>query len=261
MLDIIQGLWIGPKLSTMERLSIKSFLDNGHEYHLYTYSDIEGVPEGASIKDGNEIIPESEIFTYSSGEGKGSVSAFSNFFRYKLLYDKGGWWVDTDMICLKPFDFDDEYVFSSEHYVTRNEDVVTSGVIKAPKESEVAKNNWEICKSKDPIKIVWGEVGPRLVREAVKEFELDKYVKPHQTFCPLGFEEWFKVLNPNIQLKFGEDVYALHLWNEMWRRSKMDKDKSYNSKCLYEKLKKQHLGNKYFISNLVKVIVETIIKK
>ena len=39
--DIIQGLWIGETLSTMEYLSIKSFLDNGHEYHLYTYGEVK----------------------------------------------------------------------------------------------------------------------------------------------------------------------------------------------------------------------------
>jgi len=241
MHNIIQGLWIGDKLSTLERLSLSSFIKNGHEYHLYTYNDIENIPDNVIIKDGREILPKEEIFSYQSGEGRGSFSAFSNFFRYKLLSDKGGWWVDTDMICLKPFDFNDEYVFSSEHYVTKNEDVVTSGIIKAPKDSEIMKRNWEICKSKDPMKIVWGEVGPRLVREAVENFSLNKYVKSHQTFCPLGFEEWHKVINPNIQLKFGEDVYAVHLWNEMWRRSNADKNKKYHKDCFYEQLKERYL--------------------
>ena len=241
MNDVIQGLWIGDELSTLEQLSLSSFIKNGHEYHLYTYNNVKSVPSGVTVRSGEEILPKEQIFSYQTGEGRGSFSAFSNFFRYKLLYDRGGWWVDTDMICFKPFDFDDEYVFSSEHYVTKNEDVVTSGVIKAPKGSEIAKNNWEVCKSKDPMKIVWGEVGPRLVREGVKKFSLSKHVKSHQTFCPLGFEEWFKVLNPNIQLEFDEGVYALHLWNEMWRRSNMDKNKKYHKDCFYEQLKEKYL--------------------
>ena len=32
----IQSLWIGDKLSNMEILSMKSFLHNNHNYHLYT---------------------------------------------------------------------------------------------------------------------------------------------------------------------------------------------------------------------------------
>ena len=34
--EIIQSLWIGPRLSNMEYLCIKSFIDFGHEFHLYT---------------------------------------------------------------------------------------------------------------------------------------------------------------------------------------------------------------------------------
>jgi hypothetical protein len=104
MSNIIQSLWIGPELSKLEQLCLKSFIDNGHEFHLYTYAEIKNVPEGVIIKDGNEILDESEIFRYKNG----SVSAFSNLFRLTMLYKKGGYWVDTDVICVRPFKFDEE---------------------------------------------------------------------------------------------------------------------------------------------------------
>ena len=44
----------------------------------------------------------------------GSLAAFSNLFRYKLLLERGGWWVDTDVICLRPFRVRDELVIASE---------------------------------------------------------------------------------------------------------------------------------------------------
>jgi mannosyltransferase OCH1-like enzyme len=108
---IVQGLWIGSELSAMEEMSIASFLMNGHEYHLYVYQDVENVPTGTVVKDASEVLPSSMIFQYRDFN---SYAGFSNFFRYKLLLERGGWWVDTDMICLQPFDFTDEYVFSSE---------------------------------------------------------------------------------------------------------------------------------------------------
>ena len=37
----IQSLWIGGKLSLMEQLTINSFINNGHEFHLYVYDEIE----------------------------------------------------------------------------------------------------------------------------------------------------------------------------------------------------------------------------
>jgi len=110
MSDIIQGLWIGDSLSKMEQLSIKSFLDNGHEYHLYTYGDVKNIPKGTIIKDGNEIVSKNEIYTYKNG----SYSAFSNLFRFTMLYKKGGYWADTDLVCVKKIDIDNPYVFSSE---------------------------------------------------------------------------------------------------------------------------------------------------
>ena len=74
MSNIIQSLWVGGELSKMEQLCAKSFVDNGHTYHLYTYGDVKNIPEGVIIKDGNEIVDKSEIFRYKNG----SFSAFSN---------------------------------------------------------------------------------------------------------------------------------------------------------------------------------------
>jgi hypothetical protein len=56
---IIQGLWIGPELSTLEQLSIASFLQNGHDYHLYVYDEPKNVPVGTLIRDAGEILPSS----------------------------------------------------------------------------------------------------------------------------------------------------------------------------------------------------------
>ena len=39
-LPIIQSLWIGQRLSDLERLCIRSFLQKGHPFHLYTYNEI-----------------------------------------------------------------------------------------------------------------------------------------------------------------------------------------------------------------------------
>ena len=74
-MDPIQMLWIGPRLSALERLSMASFLAHGHEVRLYTYGDVEGIPPGVTHHDGREIVPASQVFTYASGFGKGSYAA------------------------------------------------------------------------------------------------------------------------------------------------------------------------------------------
>ena len=37
-----------------------------HDYHLYLYDDIKGIPDGVVIKDANEIMDGSKIFKYIS---------------------------------------------------------------------------------------------------------------------------------------------------------------------------------------------------
>src|ERR1043165_5789198 len=154
MSNVIQGLWIGPELSVMEQLSIASFLQNGHEYHLYVYDAVKNVPARAVIKDASEILPASRIFQYKH---QASYAGFANYFRYKLLLERGGWWVDTDVICLKPFDFADEYVFASENDV--KSEAISSGVIKARAGSELMAYAWQVCEEKEPQQLKWGETG------------------------------------------------------------------------------------------------------
>jgi mannosyltransferase OCH1-like enzyme len=233
---IIQGLWIGSALSVMERMSINSFLSNGHDYHLYTYGEVEGIPAGAVVKDGREILPDSAIFRYTEFD---SYAGFANFFRYKLLLEKGGWWVDTDVVCLRPFDFPEDYVFSTE--MNDGVEMVTNGIIKAPAGSAAIEFAWRTCEGKKTDQLRWGETGPKLASEAVREFSLERYVKPHDVFCPLGYLDWRRVLTPHEVPEFSASTRAVHLWNEMWRRDGLDKNGRFDAGCLYERLKRKYL--------------------
>jgi mannosyltransferase OCH1-like enzyme len=114
--NIIQGLWFGPRLSRFEYNSIKSYLKQGYEYHLYTYGKVENIPDGVIIKDGNEILDKKYIFHY-----EGSIAPFSDIFRYKLLYERGGVWTDCDIICVKrlPDDTKHKYIFVAERTILK----------------------------------------------------------------------------------------------------------------------------------------------
>lgn len=237
MNNIIQGLWIGSELSVMEQLSVASFLRNGHTYHLYVFEDVKNIPAGTIVKDANQILPSKNIFQYT---GSRSYAGFANFFRYKLLLERGGWWSDTDVVCLKPFDFSEEYVFASEKF--KNKVLLTCGVLKAPAGSDVMAFAWGACQTKDPGDLVWGETGSRLLTEAVKKFSLGQYQKSHLVFCPLDYLEWNRVLEPTAEITFDETTCAIHLWNEMWRSAGQDKNASYLHQCLYEQLKRKYLS-------------------
>ena len=62
----------------MERMSIASFLANGHAFHLFVYSDVKDVPAGAVLRDGNEILHASSIFRYRDETGVTPASPTSS---------------------------------------------------------------------------------------------------------------------------------------------------------------------------------------
>lgn len=221
----------------MEQLSLSSFLRHGHRVRLFVYGDVKGVPAGVIVEDGNQVLPESMLFTYAEHP---SYSGFSNFFRYKLLLEQGGWWVDTDMVCLQPFEFADEYVFSSEFHPDGSQQV-NVGAIKAPAGSPLMEHLWRRCQAMDTGKLQWGECGPRLLAEALPRMSVTGRVTPPAVFCPVDFMDWHRVLDPEAGLGFSPETYGVHLWNEMWRRAGADKDARYPPGCLYERLKAQYL--------------------
>lgn len=237
MAPIVQSLWIGDRLSAMEQLCIASFLRNGHPFHLYVYQDTAGVPPGTVVLDGNRILPASRIFTYREHN---TYAGFANFFRYKLLLEKGGWFVDADTICLKPFRFRSQYVFSSEGINGRQ--LVNLGAIKVPPRSPVMQYAWEVCERLDTSALKWSQCGPTLLKEAVEKCGLERSVKAWDVFCPVHFSVWEHLLDPSIDWRFDVSTHAIHLWNELWRREGRDKNARYPDSCLYEQLKRRYLG-------------------
>jgi len=235
MADCMQSLWVGGRLSTMEQLAIRSFLHYGHEYHLYCYQPVENVPPGAVVFDAASILPATAIFEYAEFK---SVAGFSNFFRYKLLAAKGGWWVDTDVVCLRPFDFPTPYVFASEYF--RGEPFPSSGIFKCPPNSAAMQDAWEVCRAKHTPSLRWGETGPRLVAEVIARHSLEGFLQPPSVFNPVASPDWRRVLEPARSVGEFPGAYSLHLWNEMWRRIACDKDSAFDPTCIYEQLKRLH---------------------
>lgn len=235
--ETIQALWIGDHLSAMEQMCVRSFLEHGHAFHLYVYQDTEGIPPGTAVLDGNAILPATRIFTYREHK---TYAGFANFFRYKLLLEKGGWFVDADTICVRPFDFSADYVFSSEGINGRQ--LVNVGAMRVPPGSPVMQFAWEACERFDVSELKWSQCGPSLLRRAIEACGLEEHVQPWDVFCPVHFSVWEQMLDPVAQWNFGANTRAIHLWNELWRREGRNKDAPYPKACLYEQLKQRYLS-------------------
>jgi hypothetical protein len=187
---------------------------------LYGYAAVANVPAGTVFRDAGEILPAAEIFYYQQGPGKGSVAAFANLFRYKLLLEKGGWWVDTDMVCLRPIDFAEPVVFASERYDAGVQ--TTCSIMRLPAGHEVARLCYEAARREDRAKLTWGKTGPALLDRIVREQGLQPFTKAPEVFCPLNCNDWRALLavkSKTLAQLITAESRTLHLYHEMWRRA------------------------------------------
>lgn len=219
---VINGLWIGSKLSPLELLTLHSFVNHGHIFQLWLYDEVENtLPEGVIRKDANTIIPKRNIFRKKSsdpkhGVGKGSYgSPFSDLFRYKLLYEIGGWWVDMDVTCLKPFEFDNPYFFRDHPILP-----MIGNVIKVPKGSELMKRTFEQTLAEcDENTEEWLKPN-KILNANVQTLNLERFIQRG-----MGNIDWWEEVEPFLQKSksIPENWHFIHWMNEEWQKRGISK--------------------------------------
>ena len=139
------ALWIGGSLSRLEQLTLASFSAFGHQVRLWCYHKITSpVPDGVILSDANKIIPEHLVFARKYADPQRGIglnsfgSPFSDLFRYKLLSDLGGWWIDMDVTCVRYVDIESAYVFRSHHKLA-----LVGNIMAAPKGCEVLAQTYD----------------------------------------------------------------------------------------------------------------------
>lgn len=215
-------LWIPmgnqKELPLLAHLSLKSMVLCGHDVILYTYCDLENIPEGVEIKDGNEILDKSRIFITQKGHK--NYGAFSDLFRFNRLYEYGGTWLDLDVILINNINekYDGDIIIGSEpifrYYMHPN-----LGIMRFPKHDPLIKHMRDYAESAGT-DIEFGEIGPRLISNTLKQFpDYNRYLK---TF----------------------DIYHMHGWQHLNDYSK--EPRKYLNKMNMDEIIGFHLNNTFF---------------
>jgi Alpha 1,4-glycosyltransferase conserved region len=216
----LQSLWIGAALSPIEAVCIRSFLSRGHTFDLFVYGDVDNVPDGCNRHDARSVLDEARIFAYRQGPGKGSVSGFSNVFRYKLLLDRGGWWVDLDVVCTGEPLSDVDVALAPE-----DDKYVNGAIIKFPPGHPAMAYAYS-CSAAIGANMAWGECGPSLMTKLVPMFRLEPALMPRRSFYPIHWREASKLIDPAHREYVENQIRGavfVHLWNEKFRRANYDK--------------------------------------
>ena len=262
---VVQGLWVGGRLSALERLCIRSFCAHGHEFHLYHYDELHNVPrvDGLRLMDGADILPRAAIFHHR----KFGVVYFSDHFRWELLRQRGGWWMDMDTVCVRPLDFAAEVVFAGSDKWGR----VLNGMLKFPRAHFLTEAmaqcyaDINCIQPWDGAKAMFHKLRRRLMfwrdsrlhvtardaggligfMSAVRHYRLQKYMQPLTVFdishnpqdCVIFGRERRDV---DDILSAAPDVRCFHLSGTGFRRAGLSKDDKLPANSLYEILKRRY---------------------
>lgn len=259
-LPVIQMFWHGAPLSRIERLAVSSFLQNGHRVDLYVYDEPTGIPAGASVKDAAQILPRSTLFRHKRTQ---SLAAFADWFRYRLLYERGGIWVDADMVCLRPFDYEEE-----EIYAWQDDKYINNAVLGLPAGHALA--DWLAACCENPNQplpyddftvrfrklrrrvlrgdlrgdVRWGENGPKGLTSAARHLGYADKALPSWHFypvSPLHFRQLFASAEGRpLELNGSR---AVHLWNHLLEeQAGFDKNGVFPADSPFEQLCSKYLG-------------------
>ena len=262
---VVQGLWIGERLSALERLCIRSFCAHGHEFHLYHYDDLQNVPRIDKLRliNAEEILPRSAVFRHKGG----ALAFFADHFRFALLHKHGGWWADMDMVCVRPLDFSDDIVFCPDHRADR----LRGGVIKFPRGHFLTAALADAYSDIDRVlpwdtpsviyhkfrrRLLFWQDSRRSIRtsdagsgrglmSAVRHFGLEKHIQPPSFFILPGDPVDDEIIagagwDFDKVLSVAPDLRCAHLCGAYFPWHNKDKDGDYPADSLYEVFKRRY---------------------
>ena len=227
-------LWIGGSLSWMEQLCLKSFVDQGQKITLFSYENIDNVPAGVIRRDGRDILDTDDFIKY---EKKDSFALFADYFRIHMIQQNPSMiWVDTDVYCHRPMDYDSDYVLGFELPGVKR---VNNAVLGLPVDSPILNDMLSFIEDRHaippflkpaqqkayraaaaagtPVHVSqqpWGVWGPLMVSHFAHKHGILDQVQPLEAFYPIPFPDRLKFLRRTVVVKglLSPQTTALHLW-------------------------------------------------
>lgn len=237
-LPTIVSFWHGP-LGWLERLSIASFVKQGHPYRLYTYGPVDDLPEGAVRLDAAEVVSEDRMFFY---KGKHTPAVFADLFRLELMRQEAGLWADCDVVALRPFAGLGDYVFGFE-IAPKDSPTgsVNNAVFGCPPDSELLEKLLAIFDPENrdmalpwlppvrrlevalrrfigqhpaPSDIQFGATGPFPLTWYIRELGLMDKVQPTDVFYPAPYTAIPTLMQPGSRVDhyITAQTLGLHIW-------------------------------------------------
>jgi hypothetical protein len=207
-LQLFNAFWHGPPLSPMHWACLASFIDFGHQVDLYAYDPLQA-PTGVNVRDASEILPIDKLFFFDNPNLQSpDLGPFSDLFRFKLLFDRGGWWIDGDVLCNRS-DFPEcSYAWANEfHELEGTKPNLGTSQIKFPRGDLIVKQLYNECSALIPLMKRREEIGPDLITSVIKQHAIPPgHFGSAATFYPIQWIESFKLWLPEFRQEVVEKM-------------------------------------------------------
>jgi hypothetical protein len=212
------SLWVGGPPTRLERLSVKSYLDHSHAFHLFLYdmSYKTMFPEGTIFHDAREIMPEDSVFKDVTPIK--SYAQYADIFRLNMFKKYSYVWVDLDNICLS-----DKWVDKEPFFALMHKTALNNAVLYLDKNSELLNYMLKRCENFDYTKSIDAfELGPHLLTEAVSELKLQKNYSQRYTVYPIIYGQIDRIFLKSYSAicnSLTARAFSIHLWRTTLRDS------------------------------------------
>jgi hypothetical protein len=96
----VRTFWSGGAIGPYQLLGLRSFADQGHRVQVFTFDPALRKPSWIEWRNAEDIIAAGRVLREIPGLGQSAIHA--NLFRHALLHRHGGWWIDPDVVLLRP---------------------------------------------------------------------------------------------------------------------------------------------------------------
>ena len=219
--NTVRAFWHGDPLTGYQAMCLRSFVDHGCAVEVFSYDKHLSMPAGVRRREAAEVWPTDEVMLYQSGFGTGSPSLHSNLFRYAMLHQLGGWWIDLDVVSLGA-----KLPLDAMYFARERADLIAVGTLRFPA-GHVLLQRPSTHASATARQLY----GARPVRNCLPPWSRS-----------MGWSRWPKVLTPTYPVPWREiamlldpsrfeeaeaacrQAHFLHLYDAIWRHSRIPVD-------------------------------------